>query len=62
MLLRAGTWRSYSGCGPRAARGPGLLATTPLTEAAWRCCAGPERLGYTDDFGNLVDWYGNPVQ
>ena len=21
-----------------------------------------EKLGYTDDFGNLVDWQGNPIQ
>ena len=43
-----------------------------------RCCAGPresgypwhptireeaaEKLGYTDDLGNLVDWQGNPIQ
>ena len=20
-----------------------------------------EKLGYTDDFGNLVDWHGNPI-
>ena len=21
-----------------------------------------EKVGYTDDFGNLVDWQGNPIQ